>query len=199
MKHNHGADAYCNKVETRIEGPWTFGAAPLKRNDKRDWEKIWESAKAGKMDDIPVDVRVQHYCKLKQIVKDHIIIEGEADDVKGIWIYGDSGVGKSRFARDTYPGFHTKQCNKWWDGYQGNPFVLLEDLDPKNGHHLGYHIKLWADRYHTSGETKGGIVALKHEKFIVTSQYLPEDIWDDVKTREAIRRRFKFHHILPKL
>ncbi len=42
VKHNHGADDYCNKEDTRIEGPWTFGVRPARRNQKGDvarWNK----------------------------------------------------------------------------------------------------------------------------------------------------------------
>lgn len=44
----------------------------------------------------------------------------------------------------------------------------MEDIDKKHDC-LAYHIKLWADCYHTVGETKGGMVALEYKKFVVTS------------------------------
>lgn len=34
---------------------------------------------------------------------------------------------------------------------------------------IGHFLKRWADRYAIKGETKGGMVALMHETFIVTS------------------------------
>lgn len=34
---NNGADDYCLKEDTRVEGPWEFGHKPLKRNSKTDW------------------------------------------------------------------------------------------------------------------------------------------------------------------
>jgi len=36
VKYNNGADDYCNKEETREEGPWTFGVKPAKLNKKGD-------------------------------------------------------------------------------------------------------------------------------------------------------------------
>lgn len=40
VKVNNGADTYCMKEETRVEGPYTFGVKPIKRNDKHDWEEV---------------------------------------------------------------------------------------------------------------------------------------------------------------
>lgn len=121
---------------------------------------------------------MRYYNSLKRIEKDHLKVDGEASDCKGIWICGPSGVGKSRYARDNYPVAYKKLANKWWDGYQGETHVLLEDLDPNHAC-LGYHLKIWADRYHAPGETKGGVVPLTFEKIIVTSQYRPEEIFTD--------------------
>lgn len=37
VAHNNGADDYCNKLETRLDGPFHFGIRPLRRNNKLDW------------------------------------------------------------------------------------------------------------------------------------------------------------------
>ena len=36
VKVNNGADDYCNKEETRLEGPWSFGVKPARLNKKGD-------------------------------------------------------------------------------------------------------------------------------------------------------------------
>jgi len=86
-------------------------------------------------------------------------------------------------------------ANKWWDGYQSQKAVIMEDLDPTHNC-LAYHIKIWADRYPFIAESKQGALAPVHDSFIITSQYTPEEIFTDPKTVEAIRRRFKVVKIL---
>lgn len=38
VKVNNGADTYCMKEDTRLEGPWEFGTKPVKVNSKIDWD-----------------------------------------------------------------------------------------------------------------------------------------------------------------
>lgn len=61
VKVDNGAAPYCNKEETRVDGPWQFGEKPVKRNSKADWDSVWEEAKKGNLEQIPADIRVKHY------------------------------------------------------------------------------------------------------------------------------------------
>lgn len=112
-----------------------------------------------------------------------------------MWIVGAPGVGKSRFARETYPGAYIKSITKWFDGYNGEQTILLDDFDmlpnTKEANEYGHHLKIWADRYPCYGEVKGGTIALNHTKFVITSNYTPSDIWYSGPMLEAILRRFE--------
>ena len=44
VKVNNGADNYCMKEDTRLEGPFEFGIKPVKRNSKTDWEEVKKNA-----------------------------------------------------------------------------------------------------------------------------------------------------------
>lgn len=70
--------------------------------------------------------------------------------------------------------------------------VVLDDLD-KQGVCLSHYLKIWLDRYPSYGEIKGGTVPLNYNLFIITSNYLPSDLWpEDAVLCSAIERRCVF-------
>lgn len=113
------------KEDTRVDGPYQFGKKPIQRNNKQDWEEIKQSAVEGHLEQIPADIFVKHYTNLKAIQKDNMVTK-DAEGLRGMWIWGKAGVGKSRRARlyaedynsDQSQTHYPKLCNKWWDGYQ---------------------------------------------------------------------------------
>ena len=112
---------------------------------------------------------------------------------ENLWIYGKPGSGKTYYVKKNYPNHYLKLQNKWWDGYNGEEVVLLDDFNDKN---MGYYVKLWADNYNCKGEIKNGTISLNFKKFIITSNYMPREIWaEDPAMILAICRRFKFIQI----
>lgn len=161
---------------------------------KRKWEDIKNSAIKGLLDEIPADVYVKNYKTLKQIATDNLEpppdLEGDNLTV-GLWLHGSTGTGKTRYAKKYFPQAYNKVANnKWWDGYKGQDYVLMDDLDKKHDY-MGYHLKIWADRYAFTAEVKGGTIMIRPKAIIVTSNYHPKEIWDDNNTLDPILRRFK--------
>lgn len=110
------------------------------------------------------------------------------DTVRGEWVYGPSGSGKTTYARSQGDDVFIKSQNKWWDGYNGQEVVVLDDLDTDC---LNHYLKIWGDKWACSGEVKGGTVQLRHKKIIVTSNYpIKHFTKDDHDLWVAIARRF---------
>lgn len=112
---------------------------------------------------------------------------------KNYWIWGPPRTGKSRWARSHSDNIYLKLNNKWWQFYNKEEVVLMEDfpsLLESNGA-LGSHMKLWADRYSFTAEQKNSslIIHPKSYVFIVTSNYSIEQCFKPGDV-EAIKSRF---------
>lgn len=181
---------YCKK-----DGNFTErGIAPISQKRKGEmeqerWEEILENAKTGNFDAIPANVRMKHYRTIKEIAKDYMPPKPDATQLTGYWFVGKAGTGKSRAAREENPGAYAKPLNQWWDGYQDEEVVIVDDMDPFHKS-LAYEFKMWGDRYAFIAPVKGGALRIRPTKVIVTSQYVPEEIWEDPATLEAINRRY---------
>lgn len=160
VSRDNGASDYCLKEETRVDGPWEFGVKPVRRNNKTDWEEVKQLAIRGDLTKIPADIFVKHYSGLTKIAKDYQVRGEDCSSTRGVWIWGNTGLGKSRMARDKFAPdgiFYRKLRNKWFDGYQGEPVIIMDDMSPKY-EMLGDFLKDWTDHYGIGGETKGGMV-----------------------------------------
>lgn len=107
VKVNNGADEYCNKVDTRVEGPWTFGVRPARRNKKGDLKRRNEELLEMGAEKAVVEglIDITKYKQVKQSIDAYRIATTkpyEHNTLRGTWIWGPPGVGKSRYARDNY-------------------------------------------------------------------------------------------------
>lgn len=181
--------AYCSKDGDFEE----FGEIP-KPGKRTDLESVSALVKDGATLQEVADAHPEAYIKFgRGIANLKLMLEEpyDHDRCRGVWIYGPPGTGKSHTARAYDKGAYIKPQNKWWDGYQGESTVILDDLDT---HALGHYLKIWADKYSCTGETKGGTIQLRHKKLIVTSNYSPEELWpENPIMAQAIRRRFKMN------
>lgn len=163
------------------------------------WKENVEAFKRGEGDkETRLYARYQRFFdNLENIYKEDEIFNGELQ-LKNIWIYGPPGTGKSRSIREYAKAYnlrvYCKLPNKWWDGYSGEPIVLIEDLDPDKCTHLAYHIKLWSDRYKFLGECKGSTKSICSSYLLaVTSNYSVEECFVSCADQDAIKRRFRVY------
>lgn len=206
---------YCKKGEQSHEewsklgtkGPnfgknaeWTeFGeisesqAAAGNRENKNIWIEARENAMQGNFEKIPPHILIPNYGSFKKFHFDHQPRPEDLDDCCGEWIWGPPGVGKSYTARIENPSYYDKMLNKWWDQYDGEDCILLDDFEIDHSM-FGHFLKRWADRYSFTAEVKNHIMQLRPKKILVTSNHHPKDIWTGTML-EAILRRFKIREI----
>lgn len=99
---NNGADDYCMKEDTRVEGPYEFGTKPKNKvTSKVNWDLVKEEAKKSNWDEIPSDIYIRYYGNLKKIGAESTE-KFETDEVRGYWLWGEPGTGKTTFARTEY-------------------------------------------------------------------------------------------------
>jgi len=188
---------YCSKDNDWQErGERTMTQADKGESEKRRWEDAFEAAKEGRMDDIDAEIKFKHYGIIKRIQKDYQVDVPDLEDVTGVWYYGAAGAGKTHKAIADYPKAYRKLCNKWWDGYQDEDHVLIDDVDPAHAC-LVQHFKHWADRYAFNAEVKGGQIRIRPKVIIFTSQYSIEECFQgkDQASIDAIKRRCKVVHV----
>lgn len=149
------------------------------------------------MEEIDAQIYICHYKTLKTIASDHQPLPSVLDDPRvGVWYWGKTGTGKSHAARMDFPDAYLKVANtKWWCGYNGEDNVIIDDFD-KAHDYMGYHLKIWVDKYPFRMEVKGGGKPIRPKKICVTSNYHPRDIWDDSSTLDPILRRFRVVHFV---
>lgn len=114
------------------------------------------------------------------------------DEMPEVYIYyGVTGSGKSYKAYHENPNAYRKLGSaKWWDGYEDQECVILEEFNPddKNTPELTDLLKLF-DRYPYRGEIKGGTVQIMAKKFIITTNLDPTRWWTGHIQQRAFHRR----------
>jgi len=186
---------YCSKEDPE---PLEFGTRPVFENngkrEKERWKKARTAATESRMDEVDDQIFVQHYRSIKAIANDYRKSKTPLEVPCGYWLYGVPGSGKSHKAR-TFLGeeVYLKGPNKWWDNYQNEPVVVIEDLDPSHSW-MAQYLKVWADIYPFAAEQKGSCCQLRPTAIVVTSNYKIEDLFPNLVDQEALKRRFKVEY-----
>jgi len=182
---------YCTKDADFVE----LGTLPEDKGKagKEAWAKILRKAEEGDWEWIKMEyprVWINTYSKLQSLRQPQLgVIDG---DITNEWWYGNTGTGKSRLAWEKYGAIcYQKMLNKWWDGYDAEKVVIIEEWSPKN-EVTASALKIWADRYPFAAQIKGGVLQkIRPQKIIVISNYRLSDCFPDQRDREPVARRFK--------
>lgn len=185
---------YCQK-----DGDWLeWGDRPSgPQGQTNQWKTVLQLARAGNFEEIEdkfPSIFIRYHSKLLSLCRPErpLIL----DTLENEWWYGATGTGKSRELWERFPEHYQKSLNKWWDGYQGQDVVAIEEWSPKNEVTSSF-LKIWADRYPFSAEVKGGTLQkIRPKRIIVLSNYTIEECFENSQDLGPIKRRFRVKHFV---
>lgn len=180
------ASNYCKK-----EGQfWETGELPVGQGKRTDFEKTRDLIKSGaRMNEI-VDVATSYQTlrSAELILKYNEAPRNYPPYV--LWLYGDSGTGKTRTAYELFPDLYrkTNMMGFWFEGYDGHENVLLDDIKDDSRQMYEMLLEL-LDRYDCRVPFKGGSRQFRGRNIVVTSIKSPFELYYMYdKATELLRR-----------
>lgn len=188
------AIAYCKK-----QGDFTEKGEPSKQGHRTDLDEVAEAVMRG--DPIPTIAQafpttfirchrgIEHFRETLQKHRDR------ENPPTVIWIYGQSGTGKSRLPHDIHGDtcVYIKDGTQWWNNYTQQEAIVIDDFDGKWPYR---ELLRLIDRYAFQGQTKGGYVKINSPYIYITCEYPPERFWSNNELAQIKRRithTFEFH------
>jgi len=157
---DNGASDYCLKEDTRVEGPWEFGKKPLRQYVKgeckearaeknkmlmdKDLDELQQTGEIA-LSQVPMLKRAKDIIEAIRQKKETRPIEGSLEE-HNVWMYGDAGRGKTGWIIDYFNdngGYYEKDKSKYWNNYDQEKNVLIDDIEKGEQHMLG-NLKRWA-------------------------------------------------------
>jgi len=180
---------YCTKEDG---DPYTIGTPPKSKGsgNKIRWDEAKKAACEGRFQDVPAELHWRFYNTMKQMAKDNMQKPEPLEGTCGLWIHGAPGTGKTHVVVTTYPNRYIKPINKWWDGYQQEEIVHIDELCPEHTTWITPYLKKWSDKWPFDAEVKGGALQIRPTRIIVTSNYSIDQMGFNMVDLQAIKRRF---------
>lgn len=182
---------YCMKDGNYFEG----GTKSNANGVRKDWQEINSNVKAGLSVVQQIEKGYGSLHNIQHIEKISKYLEPKRNWMPNVyWVYGEAGIGKSRWAYDTFgiDNIYTVINFTWWDGYDGHETILIDDYraDFCKFHDL---LKL-LDRYPYQVPIKGGFRQLRAKNIIITCPIHWNEIWEsrtDEDLAQLSRRIYK--------
>lgn len=176
-------DDYCSK-DGDVE---RVGTMP-KQGKRSDIDQVRDIlAETGSMSQVVQQASSYQACKMAEMVLKYNEEPRPYGRRQVIWHYGATGVGKTYEAYKAHPDIFVPISFKWWDGYDGQKVVLLDDI---RGDYCKFHeILMLTGERPFRVETKGGSRQAIYDVIYITSPYHPNDLWQTVEDKSQLLDR----------
>lgn len=185
---------YCSKEEDVVFTHGEPAISPAKQQQKR-WDDTMQCIREGRISDICSEFMIRYTGNIERLIARHGPKPTDLDTLDNRLYTGPTGTGKSSSARREFPEAYIKMPNKWFDGYNGEEVIIIEELSPDH-EYLGPVLKCWTDHYPFRCEIKGASLFIRPKKVIITSNYTLDQIFKDPAVLEPLKRRIKTTHFL---
>lgn len=160
---------YCSKEDLH---PYIRGELPH-QGQRSDIDQLKHD-----LDTMPLttvaDLHFRDFLKFGNMIKSykHIKTVDRTTAPRVEWVYGPTGCGKTRYATSITPlSFYIKDGTQWWDGYEQQQTIIIDDFDGKWPFR---DLLRLLDRYPYQGQYKGGYVKINSPYIIITADRAPQ-------------------------
>ena len=182
---------YCKK-----DNRWEEYGKKKEQGQRKDLDAIKDDILKGKkVDELAIENPeiVHQYGRTLDRIEDIALRKQfRTEMTQGVWLWGETAVGKSHIAFDGYnPETHYLWANdgKWWDGYRGQEIVIMNDFRGEIAYNeLLQLIDKWPYKVPRRGREPMPFVS---KKVIITSSLPPEKIYKskgEDKLEQLLRR-----------
>lgn len=181
------AIAYCKKEDSRTDGPWEYGQGPS-QGARSDLDLIREAVMGGST---LRELYDNHFSSMirygKGVERYRALVSEKRNFQTQVFVcVGPTGTGKSKWCNESYPGAYWKSRGNWWDGFDGNDTVVVDEF-------YGWlpfdTVLRLCDRYPLMVETKGGHINFNAKLIVFTSNKEPDQWYPNVSNFDAFIRR----------
>lgn len=142
------------------------------------------------------DVATEHfntYIRYGKMMREYKVLKQNHRSEPPIveWVYGSTGVGKTKYAYSKSESVYFKDHTMWWDGYDQQEVIIIDDFDGKWPYR---DLLRLLDRYPYQGQIKGGYVKINSKYIIITCDRCVDKLYEAILTKHELsqlKRRIK--------
>lgn len=195
----HGHAAVCRGDCSLLGLPCTGRVGtPFAQGKRSDLESIKDEIASGCTEDDLIENHFGQWVRYRAAFKEAIdrrrnrSVPDDRGEIEVIVLWGDTGTGKSRYCRESYPGaywLHQPQNGTvWWDSYEYQETVVIDEFYgwiPFN-----FILRL-LDRYSFRLPVKFGHRVCNVRRVVFTSNVSPDEWWPSADIPEEKRKAFR--------